>query len=113
SYQQNLAPKEEYIIEKWIITQDKCGFPPKVSMVVYMAQKLLKAKGEDPTLGGHWINRFLDRHPILTTKFSMQVIKQRVFVCTPEVIKDTILKLAKVILEKNITPNRLFNMDEK
>ena len=41
---QILAPAEEKAIVNWITKLDNRGFPPRVDMVVYQANKILQAK---------------------------------------------------------------------
>ena len=91
-------------------------------MVKQMAVKVLQQRehGEEldkwrnvvlPTLGTHWISRFLDRYPHLASKFSTQVKKQRIMNSDPKILKHAFEVLRSLI--RAIQPHNIYNMDEK
>ena len=106
---------EEKSIVKWIVALDDQGFPPRVSMICNLDLILLAKKKHrhTETIGKHFITRFLDRHPILTTKFSNQVHRQRALASKPSIISKHFDKLHKIMSARGITPERTYNMDEK
>src|SRR5258705_3194752 len=73
-----LSDIEEQVVVKHIQDIDQRSFPKRVDHVREMALDVLQEQEGTPTLGKHWIPRFLNRHPHLASKFSSQVKKQRI-----------------------------------
>ena len=87
--QQNLTIAEEEAIEEWIAKVDGFGWPPRIEYVRHMAIGFIRSHGiRNPKIGGHWITRFLDRHPDLASRFTNRLDKQRAFANNPEVLLD-------------------------
>ena len=114
---QNLEDIEEKKVVKQIEDMDRRGFPIRVDMVRQLATKILCDREHDtaspPTLGKKWVPRFLDRHPHLATKFSIQVHKQRIVASDPKILKHTFEVLGPIIQKFKIVPRNIYNMDEK
>ena len=51
-----LSPAKEKSIVKWITNLDNHRFPLRGGVVVWMARKILVARGEVDELGEHWIS---------------------------------------------------------
>lgn len=109
---QTLGAAEEKMIVKQIEDMDRRGFPMRVDMVQELALKILNKRegGGSLTLGQHWITRFLNRHPQLSSKFSTQV---RIVKSDPKIIKQAFDVLGSMICTFNIIPRNIYNMDEK
>ena len=111
--QQLLSPAEERTIVQWIEDQDYRGFPLRVEMAVYLAQRVLDTGTKAKTVGKHWVSRFLNRHPHLCTKFATQIQIQRVLANDPAIVKDCFQRLQPIIKKRKIIPKHIYNMDEK
>jgi hypothetical protein len=92
--QQNLTIAEEEAIKEWIGKVDGFGWPPRIEYVQHMALGFIRSHGIcNPKLGGHWITRFLDRHPDLASRFTNRLDKQRAYANNPEVLLDFFKKV--------------------
>lgn len=114
--EQKLTSGEEKVLSKWVVD----GFPARVAMVKAMANTILRKRYDEPltavipSLGTHWITRFLKQHSELQTKFSTQIHKQRISANNPELIKQHFRILHEIIMQYNIDePRHVYNMDEK
>ena len=115
---QTLGEVEEKKVVKQIEDMDRRGFLLRVDLVRALAQKILENWERDPgapvpTLGKHWITRFLNRHTHLASKFSTQVKKQRIVSSDPKVLKHAFEVLGPLIQDLHIVPRNIYNMDEK
>lgn len=104
---------EEKSMVKWMEALDDKGFPARVNMLRELAQQLLAKRKSQHELGQHFISRFLNRHPSLSTKFSSQIHRQRALASNPQLIYQYFNKLQKVITKRNIGDGQIYNMDEK
>jgi hypothetical protein len=106
------------------LKRDDFGFPPRLDhllqKVEFMARKdQERSKGgiggrpEQSLIGKNWITRFLNRHPILASKFASRIDRQRAFANDPRQISEHFRKLGKVIRQQNIKPRAITNVDEK
>lgn len=116
--QQLLLPCQERGIVRWIKGLDAKGFPPRTDMVITLARQLMKATQqnssiEDIDIGKHFITRFLNRHPELTSKFTRQINKQRVMGEEASYIRKCGERLRVVMEKRKIKPHNMYNMDEK
>ena len=67
---QKLTPKEEKSIQKWVLEIQFWGFSPRVAQLREMVEELLQARHNFKELGKNWTKRFLNRHPVLQSKYS-------------------------------------------
>jgi len=72
---------------------DDWGFPLKLPLVHEMAEYLVKKRNCSRRLGKHWLTRFLNRNPELSSKFTARLERQRAFAENPAVIKDYFSKV--------------------
>lgn len=108
--QQNLLVLDEKDVLRWVEKVERAGFPPRIAHVREAANRL-STKGFP--MGKHWITRFLNRYPELSTKLTITIEFSRVDQITVPVFRDHYQKLRTVITSHNITPELSFNMDEK
>jgi len=122
------SPAAEKAIVKWILRLDNYGFPPRLDRLWQMVEKLAvkerealklryKVEGRKnkvyDTIGKNWITQFLNRHPVLASKFAHRMDRQRVFANNPTTIADHFKKLGKVLWQENFKPYAIKNVDEK
>jgi len=113
-----LSSTEELSLEKWIITLDTRGFPPRVSAVRDMANLLLTARTQSnlsvtpPTVGKNWVQNFINRHDTLQSKFSRKYDYQRAKNEDPAVIQDWFQRVQSTIQEFGILEQDIYNFDE-
>lgn len=87
--QQLLNEDEEGCIVRWCQRMDDWGFPLRLSLVKELAAYLVsKRKGPGHKLGQHWLGRFLDRNPELSSRFSGRLDRQRAVTNNQELLKD-------------------------
>ena len=70
---QKLSITEESTLSTWILDMDKRGLPLQLSTVRRLAQLLLSARlpsSQPTTIGEHWVNRYIQRHPELKSKYT-------------------------------------------
>lgn len=65
---QRLTAEEEQAIATWIISLQALGLPPRAEQIRSMATELLHRKGDTKPLGVNWVQKFLSRHPDITTQ---------------------------------------------
>ena len=93
-----LTIEEEKSIEEWIVKIDDYGWPPRLEYVREMALRFIRSHGiQKPILGGGWITRFLDRHPLLVSRFTNRLDKQRAYAENPEILRDFFKKVFSLI----------------
>src|SRR5699024_8672333 len=95
------------------LDMDKRGQLPTVSC---LAQLLLSARLSQPPhtmiIGGHWINRFIKRHPELKSKYSGRYDYQRAKCEDSKLIKAWFARVQETIEKYGILPKDIYNMDE-
>ena len=75
-----LSATEESTLSAWILDMDKRGLPLQLSTVRHLAQLLASARlpSSQPTIiGEHWVNRYIQRHPELKSKYTRKDDYQR------------------------------------
>jgi hypothetical protein len=85
--EQILSVEEEESIVRFCEPLDDLGHPLKVKMVKVFAMSLLPP-GRRRQLGKHWLIRFLNRNPSVTSKFSQRLDHQRTNADNPAILKD-------------------------
>lgn len=90
--EQLLSPAAEEVLVRYIKLCDEWGHPLKVKYVKAYATALLP-KGSELKIGQHWITRFLNRHPEISSKFSQRLDRQRRNAENPAIIKDYFRKV--------------------
>ena len=119
--QQIFSPAAEKAIVKWILKLDSFGFSPRVDILMGLVKHLAKDESQRQVqvqdfaegkkiIGKNWISRFLDRHPILSTKFTSRIDCQRAYASNPHIIND---HFTKVLRTGRFTPKAITNVNEK
>jgi hypothetical protein len=80
-----LTDLEESVIVQYVLELDSKGFPPRLSGVRDMANRIL-AERDAGHVGALWAHRFVKRQPELTTRFNRKYDYQRALCENPEVI---------------------------
>ena len=63
-----------------------------------MALGFIRSHGiQKPILGGGWITQFLDRHPLLVSRFTNRLDKQHAYAENPEILWDFFKKVFSLI----------------
>lgn len=60
---QRLSKEQENHIVEWILIQDALGLPPTHQEVKELAERVVRAGGDNTPLGRGWIEGFLRRNP--------------------------------------------------
>jgi len=92
--EQILSVEEEKSIVRFCEALDDLGHPLKGKMVKAFAMALLPP-ARRRQLGKHWLTRFLNRNPSLTSKFSQRLDRQRANANNPAILKDFYRKVYK------------------
>lgn len=93
---------------------DKRGLPVQLSVVAYLAQLLLSARlsSQSITIGGHWVNRYIKRHPELKSKYTRKYDYQRAKCENPKLIQAWFARVQETIQKYGILAEDIYNMDE-
>ena len=112
---QKLSETEESTLSAWILDMDSRGLPLQLSTVHHLAQLLLTARlssSQPVILGEHWVNRFIQHHPELKSKYTRKYDYQRAKCEDPQLIKDWFKRVKETIEKYGIVPEDIYNMDE-
>ena len=110
-----LTNEMEKDLEDWVVAMQSQGYPVSRDMILIKGNEIYHAMYGNLRSSGNlkrgWLNRFMDRHPLLTTRTS-QVIKRVRAEATQDGLRVFFWELLKHVLERKISPERIFNMDE-
>ena len=109
--QQNLSPRLEMELVRWVLTQTKLGFAPPHSRFRMYALRISRASGGPQTLGVHWVRRFLVRHPELKTIRSVRYDWKRANAACSTNIVEFFERLDDPLISA-IPPEHTYNADE-
>ena len=109
-----LTEIEEESLQKWILSMDSRGAPPRPSSVREMADLLLQQRGTTPAIsvGENWVTNFVKRHPLLSSQFSRRYNYERAKCEDPKIIMEWFNLIQKTILQFGIDPDDVYNLDE-
>jgi len=110
---QRLSPEEESVLVKWITRLQVWGWPARVEQARFMAEDLLRAKGDSKPLGINWTQKFLKRHKQLKTKYIPPLDKERALAQDPYILSDWFQLYQRIKAEFNVQDSDIYNMDEK
>jgi hypothetical protein len=106
-----LTDLEESVIVQYILDLDAKGFPPRLSGVEDMANRLL-AERDAGRVGTRWATKFVKRHPELTTRFNRKYDYQRAKCEDPEIIRGWFALVRNTIAKYGIQEADIYNFDE-
>ena len=109
---QILSKNEESMLSAWILDMDKRGLPLQLSAVRHLAQLLVSARIPSATIGKNWVNRYVNRHPGLISKYTQKYDYQRAKCENPELIKSWFMRVWEAIEKYGILEEDIYNMDE-
>lgn len=113
SKEQKLTWEEEQALEEWTIQTSAWGWPPRVSRLRHMAIDILRFRNNYDELGLNWVEKFLQRHPKLTGRFSQPLDKERALSHDPSMVNGWFKLYADTVQRYNIQRADIYNMDEK
>jgi len=102
-------------LQSWVLAMQSKGFPVSREMIHIKGNEVYRELyGGTRSIGrlsSGWVNRFMQRHPLLTLR-SSQVIKRVRADATEEGLREFFNQLTQIIIEFGVTRERIFNMDE-
>jgi hypothetical protein len=110
-----LTTELEKDLQDWIVAMQRDGFPVSRDAILIKGNEMFHAlygnRRSTGNLKRGWLNRFLQRHPLLTTR-SSQVIKRVRAEATECGLRIFFWELSKHSIERKLTADRIYNMDE-
>ena len=96
---------------------DKRGLPLQLSTIRHLAQLLVQARhglslSQPVIIGEHWVNRYVQRHPELKSKYTRKYDYQRAKCENHELIKAWFMRVKETIEKYGIVMEDIYNMDE-
>ena len=82
-----LNPQQEQALVQWICMQDDRGIPPRLDLVRDKVPAIIQQSQPKTSLGKHWLDRFVKRHPKLQVRFSQCLERQRSAASNPRVLE--------------------------
>ncbi|KAL0929782.1 transposase [Colletotrichum truncatum] len=107
----NLSDLEEKTVVEYILDLDARSFPPRLSGVEEMANRLL-AERDAPPVGKRWASNFVKRQPQLRTRFFRKYDYKRAQCEDPEVIRGWFSLVKNTIAKYGIADADIYNFDE-
>jgi Tc5 transposase DNA-binding domain/helix-turn-helix, Psq domain len=71
--QQLLSPVQESLTRQWILNCEVTGYAISHAQLREFASLLSSSTGGPPSIGVHWVKRFLQRHPDLRSKIGKKI----------------------------------------
>lgn len=102
---------EESVIVQYILNLGSQGFPPRLSNVEDMANRLL-AEREAGRVGVNWASTFVKRQLKLTTRFNRKYNYQRAKCEDPKVIRDWFALVQSITAKYGTQDVDIYNFDE-
>ena len=106
-----LTNSEERVIVQYILHLDSKGFPPRLSGVEDMANRLLSKRSTE-RVGRHWASNFIKRHPELVTRFNRKYDYQRAKCESATLIQEWFRLLSNTIAKYGVQESDIYNFDE-
>jgi DDE superfamily endonuclease/helix-turn-helix, Psq domain/Tc5 transposase DNA-binding domain len=106
-----LTDSEESVIVQYILHLDSKGFPPRLSGVEDMANRLLAERSTE-RVGQRWASNFVRRHPELATRYNRKYDYQRAKCEDPELIRGWFRLLHNTIAKYGVVESDIYNFDE-
>jgi hypothetical protein len=106
-----LTDLEKKILVQYILDLATKGFPPRVSVVEDMANRLLATR-DSPRVGTRWPYNFINRHSELRTRFQRKYDFQRAKCKDPDIIHSWFELVRNTIAKYGINDEDIYNFDE-
>ncbi|OAQ57491.1 DDE superfamily endonuclease [Pochonia chlamydosporia 170] len=106
-----LTDLEESTILQYILDLDSRSFPPRLSGVEDMANRLLIDR-DAPPVGINWASNFVKRHKELTTRFTRKYDYQRALCEDPTIIEPWFKLVRNTVSKYGILDEDFHNFDE-
>lgn len=106
-----LTDSEELVLVQYILDLAAKGFPPRLSVVGDMADRLLATR-DAPRVGTRWASNFVNRRPELRTRFQRKYDYQRAKCEDPKVIYGWFELVRNTIAKYGIDDADIHNFDE-
>ncbi|KFY28623.1 hypothetical protein V491_00378 [Pseudogymnoascus sp. VKM F-3775] len=106
-----LTNLEESVLVQYILDLAAKGFPPQMSIVEDMANRLL-ATCDALCVGSHWASNFVKRYTELRTHFQRKYDYQRAKCEDPELIRGWFELVQNTIAKYGINDADIYNFDE-
>jgi hypothetical protein len=107
----NLTDLEESVLIQEILDLYSRGFPPRLSGVADMADKLRMTRGAS-RVGPRWASNFVKRHPELRTRFTRKYDYQRAKCEDPAIIQGWFDLVRNMVAKYGIHEEDIWNFDE-
>ncbi|KAL4156746.1 hypothetical protein PRNP1_005772 [Phytophthora ramorum] len=108
----------EQDLEDWVAAMQRVGLPIGPYAILAKANEIYASLNPIPTrseplkkLTTGWYRRFLKRHPILAPRVAQKIARVRNSV-EGEAVLSLFYTMAKLIIEKRVGPEQVFNVDE-
>ena len=102
---------EESVLVQYILDLAAKGFPPRVSTIGDMANRLLASR-DAPPVGTRWASNFVKRRPELQTRFQRKYDYQRAKCEDPVIIRGWFELVRNTIAKYGIYDADIYNFDE-
>jgi hypothetical protein len=106
-----LTDLEELVLVQHILNLSLKGFPPRISVVEDMANRL-RATRDTPRVGARWAYNFIKRRPELRTCFQRKYDYQRAKCEDPKLIRGWFELVQNTIAKYGICDEDIYNFDE-
>ena len=106
-----LSNLEEKVVIQYILDLNLRGFPPRLSGVEEMANRLLADRDVSP-VGKHWARNFVKRHKELNTRFFRKYDYQRAKCEDPTIIYNWFMLVQNTIAKYGIHSDDIYNFDK-
>ena len=106
-----LTNLEESTIVEYVLDLDSRSFPPRLSGVQDMANRLL-ADRDAPPVGPRWASNFVKRHEELTTRFTRRYDYKRALCEDPKLIRPWFELVRNTVAKYGILEEDFHNFDE-
>jgi hypothetical protein len=106
-----LTDLEESVLLQHILDLATKGFPPRMSIVEDMANRLRTTR-DASRVGIHWASNFVKRHPELRARFQRKYDYQRAKCEDPAIIRGWFELVRNTIAKYGINDEDMYNFDE-
>ena len=106
-----LTDSEEDAIIRYIIELNARSFPPRLSGVEDMVNRLLSLR-DGGRVGMNWASKFVRRQPDLRTRFNRRIDYQRVLCEDPDAYRAWFTLVRNTITKYGIQEEDIYNFDE-